>query len=74
VNLGTFVDVSGFGRVEWVVFGLHAVVGALFLAAAAQTVTTGGPLQGAGLQALIGLLLIGLGLVVAGTVADRAES
>lgn len=69
--LPRFADVSGFGRLEWVVFGLHAVVGALFLLAALRTLTSGGALAGAGIQTLIGLLIVALGLVVAQVVRDR---
>ena len=71
MDLAHFVDVSGFGRLEWIVFALHAVVGAVFLVTAAGTVASGGALAGAGLQTLIGLLILGLGLVVAQVVRDR---
>ncbi|MFC6939034.1 hypothetical protein ACFQE8_03540 [Salinirubellus sp. GCM10025818] len=71
MDLGHFTDVSGFGRLEWIVLGLHGVVGVLFLTAAGLTVASGGPLYGAGLQALIGLMVAALGLVVAQVARDR---
>jgi hypothetical protein len=71
MDIARFTDVSGFGRLEWAVFGLHALVGGLFLVAAAQTVVGGGAFVGAGLQTLVGLMLLGLGLTVAQVVRDR---
>jgi hypothetical protein len=71
MSIGRFADVSGYGGVEWAVIGFHAVVGALFLAGGVQTLTSGGAVGGAGLQTLIGLMIVGLGLVVAKAISRR---
>ena len=71
MSIGRFADVSGYGGVEWAVIGFHALVGALFLAGGVQTLANGGALGGAGLQTLIGLMNVGLGLVVAKAVSRR---
>ena len=71
MGIGRFMDVSGYGGVEWAVIGFHALVGALFLAGGVQTLTSGGALGGAGLQTLIGLMIAGLGLVIAQVASRR---
>jgi hypothetical protein len=74
MSIGRFADVSGYGGVEWGVIAFHAVIGALFLAGAVQTLASGGggtTLAGAGLQTLIGLMIAGLGFVVAKAVSRR---
>ena len=71
MSIGRFADVSGYGGVEWAVIAFHALVGALFLAGGVQTFASGGALGGAGLQTLIGLMIVTLGLVVAKAVSRR---
>ncbi|MEF8841515.1 MAG: hypothetical protein V5A62_07790 [Haloarculaceae archaeon] len=71
MGLARYTDVSGYGGVEWAVIGFHALVGTLFLAGGVQTLTSGGALAGAGLQTLVGLLIAGLGLVVAQVASRR---
>jgi hypothetical protein len=56
---------------QWVVFGGHAVVAFLFLAGAVSTINGGGELLGAGLQATLALLVVGLGLTVARMMGRR---
>ena len=71
MSIGRFADVSGYGGVEWAVIAFHTLVGALFLAGGVQTFTSGGALGGAGLQTLIGLMIVTLGLGVAKAVSRR---
>jgi len=71
MSVGRFTDVSGYGGVEWAVIGFHGLVGALFLAGAVQTFAGGGEPGGAALQTVIGLMIAGLGLVIAQAVSRR---
>jgi hypothetical protein len=71
MSIGRFADVSGYGRAEWAVIAFHTLVGALFIAGGVRILANGGALGGAGLQTLIGLMIVGLGLVVAKAVSRR---
>jgi hypothetical protein len=70
MSIGRFADVSGYGGVEWTLIAFHALVGGVFLASAVG-LASGGALGGAGLQTLIGLMIVALGLVVARAVSRR---
>jgi hypothetical protein len=71
VNYAQYFAVNEYHWTQWVVFGGHAFVAFLFLAAGVRTLTGGGEAFGAGLQLTIALLIIGLGLVVARVIGDR---
>jgi len=71
MSISRFTDVSGYRGLEWAVIGFHGLVGALFLAGGVRTFTSGGELGGVALQALLGLMIAGLGLVVAQAVSRR---
>jgi len=58
---------------QWVVFGGHAVVAFIFLAGAVSTLGGGGELAGAGLQATLAVLILGLGLTVAKVMGNRPD-
>jgi hypothetical protein len=71
MSYADYFAVTDYDRIQWVVFGGHLLVALLFLGGAAQTLLGGGPLPGAGLQALVALLVVGLGLTVARMVGRR---
>jgi hypothetical protein len=72
MSYAQYFAVDEYDWTQWVVFGGHAVVAFLFLAAAVNTVGSGGELLGAGLQATLALLVLGLGLTVAKMMGNRS--
>ena len=71
MSYGQYFAVGEYDWTQWVVFGGHAVVAFIFLAAAVNTLGGGGELAGAGLQATIAVLILGLGLTVAKVMGGR---
>jgi hypothetical protein len=59
-----------FDRIQWAAFGIHLLVGSVFVAGAVSFLRTG-ELAGAALQSTMALLFITLGLFVAGIVGRR---
>jgi len=59
-----------FDRIQWATFGIHLLVGSLFIVGAVSFLQSG-ELVGAALQSTMALLFITLGLVVAGIVGRR---
>ena len=59
-----------FDRIQWAAFGIHLLVGSVFVVGAVSFLRTG-ELAGAALQSTMALLFITLGLFVAGIVGRR---
>lgn len=71
MSYAQYFAVDEYDRTQWVVFGGHAIIAFLFLAAAVSTLNGGGDLVGVGLQGATAALILGLGLTIAKVIGNR---